>query len=232
MAGLMTLAGAGTAFAQTSTSPTYKVSETEFGATSMHQNCSDQYCAKASIGDMSGGSSASETGTATFDTPDSNEPRLEVIVEPGASNLGVLTTEATATKTTIVRISNYLGDGYTLLIEGAPPKFGSHTLSTSGTPTSSVAGTEQFGINVVANTTPSVGAAPQQVPSGQGTFGEVDDDYDTPNLFKFTDGDVIARSQAASGRTDYTISMIVNVSNATPAGHYSGDFSAIVLPAY
>lgn len=232
LAGIISIVGAGTALAQTSSSPTYQVSETDFGATSLQQNCSAQYCAKASIGNMSGEDSVDEGSTATFSSVEGSEPHLDVIVDPGESNLGVLTTETTATKTMIVRISNYLGDGYSLLIEGEPPKFAGHTLATSATPVASVLGSEQFGINAVANTTPNVGAGPEQVPSGQETFGVVDDDYLTSNLFKFASGDVIARSQAESGRTDYTISMIINVSNSTPAGHYSGDFAAVVIPAY
>jgi hypothetical protein len=70
------------------------------------------------------------------------------------------------------------------------------------------------------------------VPADTVTFGVVDEDYNTPNSFKFTSGDVVARSQAETGRTDYTISMIVNISNSTPAGHYSGDFSAVVIPDF
>ena len=232
VAGLITVAGAVPALAQTATSPTYQVSETQFGATSANQNCSAQYCAKASIGDMSGGGAAVAGGSATFEPLEGSEPRLEVIVEPGASHLGVLTTETTATKTMIVRISNYLGGGYTLQIDGDPPTFNGHALATPNSPTASDPGTEQFAINAVENTAPTVGAAPQQVPSGQETFGEVDEDYDTANIFKYSNGEIIARSQAESGRTDYTISMIINVSNSTPAGHYSGDFSAVVVPVF
>lgn len=231
LAGLIVIASASTAVAQTAKSPTYQVSETQFGSTSAHQNCSAQYCAKASIGDISGGEKM-KTNTASFEPVESSEPRLEVIVEPGVSNLGVLTTETTATKTMIVRISNYLGGGYTLQIDGSPPKFNNHTLSTPTTPTASTPGIEQFAINVAANTNPSVGAAPQQVPADQEVFGVVDDDYDTPNLFKYSSEEIIARSDSESGRTDYTISMIVNVSNSTPAGHFTGDFSAVVTPAF
>lgn len=232
VAGLITTACAVPVFAQTAKSPTYQVSETQFGATSANQNCSAQYCAKASIGDMSGKAAEVVGGTAKFEPLEGSEPRLEVIVEPGISHLGTLTTETTATKTMIVRISNYLGEGYTLQVDGDPPKFNGHTLATPSSPTASSPGTEQFAINVVANTTPNVGAEPQQVPSDQETFGVVDDNYDTANLFKYSSGQVIARSDSESGRTDYMISMIINVSNSTPAGHYSGDFAAVVVPAF
>lgn len=229
---LVAVGGAGTVLATTSSSTSYRVTETEFGASSTAQTCSGQYCAQASIGDMSAGSSASSQYKAKFGTITSSDPLLEVIVNAGQSNLGILTTQATATKTTTVQVRNYLSGGYVLQIVGNPPKYGSHTLASPSTPTAATPGTEQFAINASANTTPSVGAAPVQVPSGQTSFGVVNDNYHTPNLFKYTSGDVVAHSNSESGRTDYTISMIVNISNATPAGHYAGDYAAVVIPVY
>jgi hypothetical protein len=161
-----------------------------------------------------------------------SDPLLEVIVDPGVSNLGTLTAEQTAYKTSIVRVRSYLSNGYILQVFGNPPKYGGHTLSTPSTPSSSVPGTEQFGINAALNTTPSVGADAVQVPSNETSFGVVNDDYKIPNKFKYVNGGEVARSLTESGQTDYTISMIVNISNATPAGHYSGDFSVVVTPFY
>jgi hypothetical protein len=232
LAGFIVIGGSGTALAITSSSDTYKMTEGKFGAGSTLQSCSDQYCAKASIGDLAASSSSVGGGTATFDPIEGNDPRLEVIIDPGVSNLGVLTAETTATKTSVVRINNYLVGGYTLQIVGDPPKFGTHTLATLSSPTASAPGTEQFGINAVSNTAPNVGTDPAQLPSGVATFGVVDGAYNTPNLFKYASEGVVARSSAKSGRTDYTISMIVNISNATPAGHYAGDFAVVVIPAY
>ncbi|HEX7484217.1 MAG TPA: hypothetical protein VF281_03630 [Candidatus Saccharimonadales bacterium] len=224
--------GASTMAAALSSSNSYQVTETEFGASSSLENCSGQYCAQTSIGDMTAGNASSSTYKTKFGTITNSEPLLEVIVDPGVSDLGILTAEQTASKTTIVRIRNYLSGGYTLQIVGDPPKYGGHALATPTSPTASVTGTEQFAINAADNSTPNVGAAPVQVPSGQISFGVVNDDYLTPNLFKYVSGSTVAHSTSESGRTDYTISMIVNISNKTPAGHYSGDFAAIVIPVY
>lgn len=230
------LIGSSSSFALTSSSPNYQIMETDFNAGSTLESCSGQYCAQASIGDLatgSGVSSGAGTSTASFGAiPSSSDPLLEVIVESGQSNLGVLTTEKTASKTMVVRVRNYLSDGYTLQIVGTPPKYGNHTLSTPSVPTAATPGTEQFAINAAANTSPSVGANPLQVPSDQTSFGMVEEAYRTPNLFKYASEDVVARSNSESGRTDYTISMIVNIANSTPAGHYAGDFAAIVTPVY
>ena len=46
------------------------------------------------------------------------------------------------------------------------------------------------------------------------------------------DGDVVASSDTSSSETDYTMSMIINVSNVTPGGRYNGVFSAVVVPLY
>lgn len=230
------IAGCGitTAYATTSSSTNYQVTETEFNAGSNLESCSGQYCARATIGDMVAGSSGNDgSGSrATFGAITDDEPLLEVIVEAGQSHLGTLAAETTATKTAIIKIRNYMSEGYTLQLIGNAPKYRNHTLDTLTSPTASDPGTEQFGINAVANTSPTVGANPVQVPSDQTSFGRVEDNYKTPNLFMYKSGEVIARSHSESGRTDYTISMIVNVSNATPAGHYASDFSAVVVPIY
>lgn len=223
---------AGTALATTSLSPNYQATQMEFNAGSTLESCSGQYCARTSIGDLGVGESTSSVSTAKFGQITASDPLLEVIVEKGTSNLGDLSTEETATKTMVVRVRTHLSDGYILQLVGTPPKYGSHALNTPSSPTASSPGTEQFGINAVANTAPNVGAAPVQVPSSQTSFGEVSEAYRTPNMFKYASEDIVARSMSESGQTDYTISIIVNIANSTPAGHYAGDFSAIVTPVY
>lgn len=217
--------------AETSSSTNYKVTETEFGASSNAEMCKGQFCTRSSIGNIASGTS----GTASFgpDTPDT--PTLEVIVASGAepSYLGVLTPEQTATKTMIVKVRSYLSDGYFLQIAGKSPTYNGHSLATPSSPTASTPGTEQFGINAVANTQPVVfGANAVQVPSGEFSFGQVETDYATANRYMYQNGGTVARSLTASGETDYTISMIINVANNTPAGHYATNFSAVVIPMY
>jgi hypothetical protein len=233
LVGVVVIGGTSTVFAQTSTSNNYQMTESQFGSTSLKETCSEQYCARVSLGDStSGGASKSPKTTSSFGPITPEEPLLEVIVDPGVSNLGDLTTEQTATKTMNVRIRNYLSDGYTLQITGDPPSYKNHKLKTSSMPVASKPGTEQFGINAVANTTPNVGANPLQIPSNAFSFGELTSAYSTPNVFKYTSGEVVARSRSESGQTNYTISMMVNIANSTPAGLYNGEFSAVVIPIY
>lgn len=227
---LVIISGTSNANALTSSSSNYQILETQFGSTD--KSCSGQYCAQASIGEVSDGKS-STAGTATFEDITNNEPFLDMIVEAGDSNLGVLTTQTTATKITAIKVRSYLiSGGYSLQIIGNSPKYGSHSLATPSVPTVSTPGVEMFGINVVLNTTPAVGASAVQVPAGQQIFGVVNDNYKTPNQFMYQSEAVIAHGQTDSGRTDYTVSMVVNISNATPAGRYTGDFTAMLVPAY
>ena len=216
----------------TSSSPSYEMSEAQFGSGSELETCSGSYCAQASIGRL-GPDSNNPPSSASFGLiPEDSEPLLEVIVDPGESDLGMLSSSKTSSKTMIVRIRAYMSDGYTLQINGDPPSYDVHSLSTASTPTASTPGLEQFGINVVNNPTLGMGASPVHVPSEVMSFGEVLESYSLPDMFMYRSGDVVAASSVETGRTDYTVSMIINVSNSTPAGHYNGDYSAIVIPRF
>lgn len=228
--GLVALGGANAVHAETSSSPNYQMTETQFSAS--QQSCSGQYCAQTSIGSPASGTPTASS-TAKFEDITNNNPLLDVIIEPGDSNLGTLTTQGTATKTTIIKVRSYLiGGGYELQIMGDPPNYNGHTLNALTTPTNSSPGTEQFGMNTVANTSPAIGANPLQTPDGQQIFGIATPDYQTANKFKYVSGDTVGKGVTSSGQTDYTLSMIVNISSATPAGHYTGDFMAMVVPVY
>ena len=221
------------AFADKSSSSHYQIVQSEFGSGSADQNCSAAYCARTSVDAGAGGSAVGDTKAAQFGNITTNsEPLLEVIVDSGASDLGTFTADHVSSKTMTISIRNYLSNGYVLQLMGDPPKYSGHILHAPSTPATSAPGTEQFGINAVKNTSPNIGADPVQVPSSQFSFGTIADDYKTPNKFMYTNGDVIAKSKSASGETDYTISMMINISNSTPAGKYSGDFSAVVIPIY
>lgn len=219
-------------FATASSSTNYQVVETEFNATGSEEQCSGQYCARASMGDLVTSGTSGQGSTATFSALTEDEPLLEVIVEPGQSSVGTLSTDATTTKTAQVKVRNYLSGGYVMQLVGQPPGFGSHVLTGLASPTAPSPGTEQFGINLVANSGLNVGANPVQEPSGQLTFGSAEPDYSGADLFKYVSEDVVARGTNDWGQTNYTLTMIVNISAMTPPGHFSTDFAVIVTPFY
>ena len=216
------------AFAQSS-SNNYQIVESQFGNASSNESCSTAYCATVSIGNDSQTSSAS---TPEFGTSNYSEPLLEMVVIPGESNLGELTTEKTGSKVMQVKIRNYLTGGYRLQILGDAPKYGTRQLSAMSSPANSRPGIEQFGINVVANTTPSIGANPTIQPGGSDATGLVMTNYKIQNKFMYVSGQTIAETTTNTGGADYTVTMIVNISNSTPAGKYTSDFAAVVTPYF
>lgn len=229
----LTLGGVGVAYAVPIQSPSFEVSEPEFGAGAALETCSGQYCAHASIGNPAGGSAGSGSYTAEFsEVEPEDDPVIEVIVDPGISDLGVLSTTQSATKTTLVKVKNYLSDGYTIQIMGKPPKYDDHSLKTYNTPTKSVPGKEMFGINLVANSEPEVGNDLEHTNPEMPGLGSIMPGYDKADHFMYKEDDVIAKSEGESSEVTYTISMVVNIGNSTPAGHYKGDFAAVVFPSF
>lgn len=230
---LFAVAATTTVLATTATSPNYEASETEFGAGAALEACSGQYCASATIGAI-GGESSSEHFSAAFSTPaeGDEEPLLELMVEPGEAHLGQLGTDRTATRTMLLHVNSYLAGGYTLQVTGVPPHFNDYTLASPLQPTASSKGSEQFAINAVANTDPEIGTDPTSISDSTTVPGVVLPNYGMPNKFMYINGDTVARSTTESSKIRYTISMIVNVAGTTPAGHYAGDFSAMVTPDF
>ena len=220
------------ALANTSKSENYEASEAEFGAGAALETCSGTYCARASIGQI-GGDTNSENYSASFDPlSEDSEPVLELIIEPGKANLGQLDIDRTATRTMVLNVRNHQAGGYTVQVVGSPPSFDGYSLATPIEPAASLMGTEQFALNVVANSDPEVGDDPKLVEEDKADRSIAVPKYATPNLFAYINGDVVAKSLSESSQIRYTISMIVNVSGDTPAGHFSGDFSAVVTPVF
>ena len=217
-----------------SSSENYQVIEPEFGVGASLDSCSGSYCAKATIGSLTGDEASSQNYTSSFGpVATGGEPMLDVLVEPGISQLGELATTKTSFKTMAIKVRSYLSGGYMLQIYGDPPSYQDHSLATTSSPAVSIPGVEQFGINVAANTIPeSFGAQPAHLPSNEDASSLAEENYKTPNRFMYQSGDVLAITRSESSEVHYTVSMVVNVAGSTPAGHYSGDYSAIITPVF
>jgi hypothetical protein len=219
-------------------STNYKVNETFFGAAGELSAQSASYQAKVSAGELGidHTSSANFQAYSGFNTTDL--PYLEVFVSGGAYDLGYLDIAAVKAITSVFTVRSYLATGYTVRLGGNPPSNrdgGHHTLTALGSPSSSSPGTEQFGINLVANNLSPVGpfgAAPSQVPDATFSFGAPTTDYATTNSFKYVENDIIAQSLSSSGVTQYTISAIANANKNTLAGFYSTDLFVNVVPTF
>ena len=219
---LTLLAVPATVLAAQSASSNFQVNEVFFGAGGDLNECSPTFCAKIAAGETTVGNPTSTNfqARAGFDT--NRFPYLQFIVNGVNTNVGVLSTGSTTTTTATFSVKNYLSNGYSVVTVSNPPKNNAYTMHNLTSPTASSAGSEQFGINLVANTSPATfGANPAQVPSSAFSFGVAATGYNTTNLYKYVPGDTIASSTSSSGETDYTISYIYNISVLTPGGTYN-----------
>lgn len=223
---LTIMLGSGVAYGQVPSSSNYSVPEAGFTSGSNIDANSASYNARVSAGDL--GIGISESGSyltyGGFITPDDEYAELTIPVT--VIDMGVLDPGVPGTGTATFTARTYLNDQYIIVSPRDPPTSSSGAQIdpiTTAAPFS--AGTEQFGMNLVANTLPVVqGANPSRQPVDDGTFafGEAAPGYNTTNNYQYNAGDIIARSVTRGyGETDYTISYIMNITPTTPAGQYT-----------
>lgn len=215
--------------AQSLTSPNYKFEESTIGAGGLVESNSTNFQGVSSVGDVGNGDSASTNLQSSAGSKSTEFPRLAVSVNGGV-NFPTFSATTPAMATTTFSVLNYTSYGYSVYIFGDPPKHDNHSIATMTTPYTSSPGFEQFGINLVANTSPqSIGANPDQ---GQFGFGVATDDYNDANQYRYSDGAMIASAPKSSGITNYTMSYLVNVSALTPGGQYSTNQTLIITGSY
>lgn len=226
-------------------SSNYKANEVFFGSGGDTGQSSTSYKAQASVGGIGSGqySSANYQAFAGFLTP--GDPFLEMQIDTaGPVNLGALQSTSTATGIAQFHVRAYLDGGYTVqTISGGLSSSGpnSHTITNMSTTAASVIGQEQFGINLVQNTSPAgFGSNPSPQPNSAFAFGQAASGYSTQNQYKYNPGDTIACSGTGGtcgnasgwGETIFTISYIANIGPITPAGYYSMVQDLVAVPTY
>lgn len=133
------------------------------------------------------------------------------------TDMGQLSEEQTLTAQSQMIVGTNATAGFSIVSYGDTMTAGTDTIDALTTPTASILGTNQFGINLVANTAPNVG----NDPDGPFANAIAADDYDNPDLFKFVDGDEVAYSPNVSLLKRFTVSYIVNASPDLRAGVYT-----------
>jgi hypothetical protein len=232
---IFTLLSASSVYAQY-TSPNYKAEETFFGSGGELDASSSSYKAQSSVGALGVGYGSSPTSYQAYSgflTP--NEPFLEMTVNTALVDLGVLDSTAAKTGTSTFTIRAYTNSGYTVATVSQPPKTSTGvTLTPMASQGASTVGTEQFGINLKANTSPATfGSDPTLQPDASFANGQAATGYNTANQYKYNAGDVIAQTNTSGwGQTTYTISYIGNISGITKAGNYSMVHDLIVVATY
>lgn len=219
--------------APTHTSPSYGVDEVFFGSGGVNDANSANYNARASLGDLGVGNSASANFQAYGGFTTTDEPFIEFVVNTTAVDLGVQDTASASTGTATFTIRTWLADGYVVHTASDPPTNDTYTMINLAVPTASSPGTEQFGINLKANTDPAVvGADPVQLPDASFSYGQAATGYDTTNLYKYVKGDPIAISNQSTSITQYTITYLMNISAITRGGAYVMDHNLVATSTY
>jgi hypothetical protein len=139
-------------------------------------------------------------------------------------NFGNLRNVSTATATSQLLAATNAGNGYTISAYGLTMTSGNNSINAMSVRDVSRPGTMQFGINLVANTTPAVGTDPQGSGSAAPTAN-----YGLADWFKFASGDAIASASAVQDFRKFTISYIINIPSGQPAGVYTTTLTYVCL---
>jgi hypothetical protein len=221
-----------------SNSTNYAINEDQVGGSGGYDSNSTNFLSingdngGATLGDTAVGDSGSTNYQINSGYNSSETPALTVIVSTSSVNFGILSTGSTRTGTALFSVKNYTSYGYVVQTIGTAPTYLARTIAPLAANAGSSIGTEQFGINLVANTVPSVGSAATQVPDATFSNGAAASNYNTANSYRYVNGETIASATKNSGETDYTISYIINISNTTPAGSYVMKQGLLVTGTY
>ncbi len=247
MGAVLVVTGYPTVAAAQSTSPSYRVEESYFGTGGSVDSTSPNYRARGSAGALGVGSASSNNydAVAGFNTP--SEPFLEVFVTDADVNLGTLSDTTTSSGAAQAgdcncsfSVRSYLTSDYVVVNAGNTPTnergYSLQRKATQGAPSTNI-GVEEFGMNVVDNSNPDIGANPKNQPDDTFADGRAETGYQLSNQFKYGIGDIIARSPTVAGnpgvgKTDYTVSYIAKIRSITPAGNYTMKHDIIVVALF
>ncbi len=231
------------------TSNNFSINESEVGASGDFSSASGHFKFSPStddggstLGDNFVGNSSSfnfQSG-AGFNT--TAQPNLTFIVNTPTVSLGNLSTSLASLATATFSVSNYTSYGYVVQVVGSPPSNSGHSLAALTSDTASATSQEQFGINVVRNTSAAIGADPTQVPGSTFSYGVAGDGstgtfgttrpYTISDKWRYNSGETIASAPKTSGETDYTLTFLANISTLTPGGKYTGNISLVATGTY
>ena len=126
--------------------------------------------------------------------------------------------QRTLTTTATMQFSGATNDGtgYTTYLNGLTMTSGNNIITPLAGGGASVVGTSQFGLNLRANSSPTVGQEPIGAGASAPSLG-----YGNPNVFRFGDGEVLTNSPTSTDFKLFTASFIVNI----PAGQNPGVYA-------
>ncbi len=139
-------------------------------------------------------------------------------------NFGDLSAQSTASATSQLLTATNGDNGYVISISGSPMTSGNNIINSLSSADVSRPGISQFGLNLVANTTPAVG----QNPTGSGAAAPLAA-YDQPDFYTFVPGDPVASTPTADDYRKLTTSYIINIDRNQPIGVYASTLTYVCL---
>jgi len=223
----------GSGFAQQTCSTSYCSNEYFFGTGGEVELNSTNYSGRAGAGSLGVGESSSSSYSTQAGFVTAQEEYLEMVVNTATIDLGTLSTSSASTGSGTFYVRAYTSSGYSVKTMSDPPTNGSVTLAPMTVAAASSPGTEQFGINLVANTSPTTfGANPAPSPDNTFGFGAAASGYATANQFKYNVGDTVATAPKGIGQTNFTVSYLANISPISKGGEYTVDHVLVVVATF
>jgi hypothetical protein len=220
------------AFADPLKSSNYQFQETSLGGTGLFNSQSANYQTAGTAGGILGlGNSASSGFQVNGGNITTNDPALAFAITNPTATFTNFSPAIASTATSTFEVTDYTSYGYVVQVVGNPlANEHGHTITAMSSTAPSQVGTEQYGINLVANTSPvSFGTNPN---NGQFGYGAASANYNTPNQFRYVNGETIAAAPKSSGKTIYTVSYLVNVNTLTPGGRYTANQTLVCSGTY
>ena len=197
-------------------STNYEIFADAFGSGADSNLSSPNYFMLGSTGEVAMGFAESSNFRLDAGLPSiRRKPSIGISVYPDQISLGLLSSTTVVSNSHNIDLYSNSKTGYVLKVYGSTLEtIVSDNIDEIGASSAvSNPGTEQFGMNLVANTNPVVGAAPIL------RNAVIDTDYSTVDEFAFTNGDTIVTSSTFS-KEFLTASYISNISVGTTAGQY------------
>jgi hypothetical protein len=142
-------------------------------------------------------------------------------------NFGELSSQVTKSAATQLVLATNAASGYSVFVDGTTMTTGNSVIPALTTGDVSRPGTSQFGFNLVANSTPTVGNNPQ----GPGS-GNVSADYAISNRYRFNPGEQVISAPGTSDYRKFTVSYIVNIGNAQAPGLYVTTLTYVAVASF
>jgi len=140
---------------------------------------------------------------------------------------GEFSTAVTSSATSQFAVSTNDPTGYGVYLSGQTMTAGNITIPGLSFGGASQTGVSQFGINLRANTAPSLGGESTGVGTGVPSAG-----YGTQNNYRFGNGERIAESPFPTEPNKFTVSYIVNIAPDQKPGFYATTITYIATVSF